>query len=278
MNSGGMGGKGGKPAMMGAWPNQMHGGKGPAPPGGKPGDWTCPNCGDLVFASKFACKMCGTPKNSGMGGGMGGCMGGMFGVKGCMGKGPAPPGGKPGDWHCPNCGDLVFGSKAACKMCGTPKPHIVDMGGAKEHKPGDWVCPQCQNLNFAKNTTCKQCNTPALGVPRLGIKPGDWVCPNCGDLVFANKAACKMCGTPQSMATDKPKPANPMNYLGIGQARIGGQIAKPGDWQSLSAATWCSPRGPSVRCVVHLRLQTRSRALGANQGSQVIGIAHNAAI
>merc|ERR1712194_233094 len=30
--------------------------------GMKPGDWSCPTCGDLVFASKSACKMCGTTK------------------------------------------------------------------------------------------------------------------------------------------------------------------------------------------------------------------------
>jgi len=29
---------------------------------------------------------------------------------------------KPGDWICPGCGDHVFASKSACKMCGTPRP------------------------------------------------------------------------------------------------------------------------------------------------------------
>merc|ERR1719343_164902 len=50
---GGFGGKGG-------------GGK----DGGKPGDWDCPSCGAMVFASKSSCFKCGTPKPGG--GGQGG--------------------------------------------------------------------------------------------------------------------------------------------------------------------------------------------------------------
>eukprot|EP00747_Dinoflagellata_sp_TGD_P208834 gnl/TRDRNA2_/TRDRNA2_82270_c0_seq1.p1 gnl/TRDRNA2_/TRDRNA2_82270_c0~~gnl/TRDRNA2_/TRDRNA2_82270_c0_seq1.p1 ORF type:complete len:386 (-),score=51.30 gnl/TRDRNA2_/TRDRNA2_82270_c0_seq1:63-1178(-) len=29
---------------------------------------------------------------------------------------------QPGDWYCPNCGDLVFARKAACGLCGAAKP------------------------------------------------------------------------------------------------------------------------------------------------------------
>lgn len=41
------------------------GGKG----GGKPGDWDCPECGAMVFASKSECFKCGARKPSGGGGG-----------------------------------------------------------------------------------------------------------------------------------------------------------------------------------------------------------------
>jgi len=36
---------------------------------------------------------------------------------------------KPGDWNCPNCGDLVFASKAWCR-CGTSKALAIQMGTA----------------------------------------------------------------------------------------------------------------------------------------------------
>merc|ERR1711957_120708 len=89
------------------------GGKG----GGKPGDWNCPQCGDLVFASRSECRNCGPQQGGGGFGGKGFGGGGMKGGGGGM-KG----GGKPGDWECPNCGDNVFASKNACRQCGTEKP------------------------------------------------------------------------------------------------------------------------------------------------------------
>eukprot|EP00929_Paragymnodinium_shiwhaense_P047437 TRINITY_DN24063_c0_g1_i1.p1 TRINITY_DN24063_c0_g1~~TRINITY_DN24063_c0_g1_i1.p1 ORF type:complete len:160 (-),score=13.85 TRINITY_DN24063_c0_g1_i1:307-786(-) len=41
------------------------GGKGGGKSGGKPGDWDCPECGVMVFASKDACFKCGARKSSG---------------------------------------------------------------------------------------------------------------------------------------------------------------------------------------------------------------------
>jgi len=67
------------------------------------------------------------------GGCKGGCKGGFDGGKkgGCKGgKGGVDGGFKHGDWVCPSCGDHVFASKSACKMCGSPRP---DEGG------GSWA-------------------------------------------------------------------------------------------------------------------------------------------
>lgn len=75
----------------------------------KPGDWWCPQCGDLVFASKSSCRMCGFDgayKGKGKG----------------KDKGKSGKTQRAGDWSCPSCGDLVFASRNACKMCQTPKP------------------------------------------------------------------------------------------------------------------------------------------------------------
>merc|ERR1719373_172899 len=38
----------------------------------KPGDWDCPECGGMNFASRTECFKCGAPKESGRGGGRGG--------------------------------------------------------------------------------------------------------------------------------------------------------------------------------------------------------------
>mmetsp|Transcript_18916 Transcript_18916/g.43430 ORF Transcript_18916/g.43430 Transcript_18916/m.43430 type:complete len:163 (+) Transcript_18916:56-544(+) len=38
----------------------------------RPGDWTCPDCGANVFASKSSCFKCGATKDGGRGGGGGG--------------------------------------------------------------------------------------------------------------------------------------------------------------------------------------------------------------
>merc|ERR1712232_873093 len=111
----------------------------------KPGDWSCPNCGDHQFARNQHCRRCGTP-NPNPGGGMDGgkgwdCDGGkgwgmgmdqpwgagfqkgyapMKGGKGqMMGKGGSgDQGGQPTSWKCPACGELVFARNTECKSCG----------------------------------------------------------------------------------------------------------------------------------------------------------------
>lgn len=169
---------------------------------GRPGDWNCPNCGDLVFGSKPACRLCGTPNPGGSSAGAG--YGPVAGGKG----GKKAPRAKPGDWICSNCGDLVFASRDACKLCGTPKDENSQVvgeeaegGGAPaapsqnaKARPGDWICSECNHLNFSRNETCNKCGASSAGSKRLQAKPGDWICPSCGDLVFASKSACKMCG------------------------------------------------------------------------------------
>jgi len=138
----GKGGAGGKKPVAG----------GSAPSEAKPGDWMCPVCGDLVFAKRTSCNMCG------FGGGLAGL--GPAAASGARGAaaGSASGGGKPGDWFCSKCGDLVFSYRDKCNQCGAPK---------------------------------------AKGSERIGVKKGDWACPTCGDLVFASKDICSMCKTPK---------------------------------------------------------------------------------
>jgi len=172
-------------------------GKGKKP---KPGDWYCPNCGDLNFARNVDCRRCATPKPEGL------AMAGL----------------KPGDWSCPNCGDLNFAKNIECRKCGHPNPDPAGSQAAMEagmaaaaarfpEKPGDWYCPSCGHMNFARNLECRKCGTPTPDPEaaraaaesqksKQEMKPGDWHCSSCGFLNFAKNAACKQCGSPNFQA------------------------------------------------------------------------------
>merc|ERR1719203_2112513 len=91
-------------------------GMGMGNPNMKPGDWMCPSCSNHVFARNSACPKCGESKPEGAGaagmqGGTGMGMGAGGGLKILSMGGPVP---KPGDWDCPNCGDLQFAKNLIC--------------------------------------------------------------------------------------------------------------------------------------------------------------------
>merc|ERR1712107_316127 len=91
-------------------------------------------------------------------------------------------------WGWANGGD--WGGKSDWKKDG-------GYGAGSNQKPGDWVCPECGNVNFSNREKCNKCGASGRGQKRLGMKPGDWICPNCGGLVFASTSLCKMCGNPK---------------------------------------------------------------------------------
>ena len=64
------------------------------------------------------------------------------------------------DWHCPDCGNLVFGSKKECSKCGKwrPKEHGVAAVSSVTFRPGDWVC-RCSEINFGSRNVCRKCGT-----------------------------------------------------------------------------------------------------------------------
>lgn len=68
------------------------------------------------------------------------------------------------DWTCPACGDLVFGFRTQCNMCGfgvpSGKPSKGGKKGGGKTKEGDWTCPNCGNNCFASKDVCKLCQTP----------------------------------------------------------------------------------------------------------------------
>jgi len=160
----------------------QHGGRTWNSDGSKPGDWYCPSCNDLNFASREVCRKCGSPH---------------------------PPfsdptvGTKPGDWFCPNCGDLNFASRLSCRKCNTAHPGGVPDSSVRVNyfsnvKPGDWNCPNCNDLNFASRQVCRMCNTARPDEHQiLGVKPGDWFCTQCNDLNFVTRTHCRKCSAPR---------------------------------------------------------------------------------
>lgn len=157
----------------------------------RPGDWTCPKCFDINYASRSVCRLCNTPKAmaadpmaqmsqmygygdmSQMAQAYGGAdMSQMYGFT--MGAMSGAPSGsrRSGDWDCPNCGDVVYGTRVECRKCKTSKP---------EH-----LGPVTSNPSFTKPMN------NGLGPSR---RAGDWDCPNCGDVQYASRTECRKCRT-----------------------------------------------------------------------------------
>merc|ERR1719382_494203 len=145
----------------------------------RPGDWTCPNCGANVYASKTKCYRCQTLKPG-------------------FQQGAAPVNDKidvrPGDWTCDNCGANVFATKMACYKCQAPKP-----------------------LRYMGNTMMGGfVGAGGEGAARGGdVRPGDWTCSNCGANVYATKTNCYRCQAPKPLAPEIV-PAYGASFGGLG--------------------------------------------------------------
>jgi len=111
----------------------------------KEGDWECPDCGALNFASRATCFKC---EKRGVGG-----SGGQA---------------REGDWTCPDCGALVFASRESCFKC--------------NKREGDWNCPNCGVLVFSSKQACFQCDTrrPKNEVAGKAAKGKGFVAPGGG--------------------------------------------------------------------------------------------------
>lgn len=145
--------------MMGMWPQQQ--------PVGLPGDWVCPRCGYNNFARRTTCMRCNEPAP-----GRGFPAPAQFAAPFAAPQFAAPQAfpatnvqQRPGDWYCPQCGNLNFSRRDSCHRCNQPRPAEAGVAmpaqaGAVIPRPGDWVCPKCNFTNFARRTTCKECNTP----------------------------------------------------------------------------------------------------------------------
>merc|ERR1711962_1985405 len=129
----------------------------------RPGDWECSSCQFSNFAFRDTCFKCNGSKGGGGGGGRSRYGGGDRGGGGGGGR-------HPGDWDCPECQFMNFGSRDECLKCrarrggGGGGYRRRDSsrspprgGGGGSRRPGDWFCSQCQFSNFASRERCFKC-------------------------------------------------------------------------------------------------------------------------
>ncbi|CAL4187945.1 unnamed protein product [Meganyctiphanes norvegica] len=141
------------------------GGGGGGGGGGRPGDWECSSCQFSNFAFRDTCFKCNGSKGGGGGGGGRSRYGG-----GDRGGGGGGGGRHPGDWDCPECQFMNFGSRDECLKCrarrgggggyrrrDSSRSPPRGGGGGGSRRPGDWFCSQCQFSNFASRERCFKC-------------------------------------------------------------------------------------------------------------------------
>jgi len=188
----------------------------------RPGDWRC--CGEVVFASRSACRKCGAPKPAPPSNPLD-----ASGIGTSSSAKPPKPGQRgglrPGDWKC--CNEVIFANVLTCRTCCARKPTQTPIleASASVLVPSTAVDPmeveslklenQRQADEIARQAaeivrlTASQNSTPgAVGArgggppknynqgqqkPRQEGSRGDWTC-SCGELVFASRPACRKCG------------------------------------------------------------------------------------
>ena len=122
---------------------------------------------------------------------------------------------EPGDWTCPQCNEVNFKSRGACRRCSKPRSTVPQSNPTVNAstpqivpKPGDWTCPTCKDINFAARTACRKCGQakvePMDTETRAPVttKPGDWKCSSCPEMNFGSRTVCRMCGVA------RPSPEN----------------------------------------------------------------------
>ncbi len=142
---------------------------------GRPGDWVCPGCDFLCYASKTECSKCKIKKVDVLNGTI-------------DSNNPNEPTNEPtkreGDWDCDKCGKFQFARNKFCRDCGNPKDGdvvIVDTGDTGDGDDNDITeCVVC--MDAASNTMLLHGDTGHT-----------CVCESCAVILVGNDSNCPMC-------------------------------------------------------------------------------------
>eukprot|EP00241_Pyramimonas_parkeae_P005087 CAMPEP_0114228364 /NCGR_PEP_ID=MMETSP0058-20121206/2299_1 /TAXON_ID=36894 /ORGANISM="Pyramimonas parkeae, CCMP726" /LENGTH=364 /DNA_ID=CAMNT_0001339297 /DNA_START=416 /DNA_END=1511 /DNA_ORIENTATION=+ len=138
-------------------------------------------------------------------------------------------------------------------------------GGELTGKPGDWECPACQYVNFGSRGECRQCKRWRADFPSGSVRvvPGDvpeggfsadWACDECGFLNFASRQECRECDSP------RPQVAAGGGNLVLGEAatsELGGTKTGGATATSIAGRLGVRPRGSAAAA------RTSSRGTGS---------------
>eukprot|EP00958_Prasinococcus_capsulatus_P023046 scaffold3334_cov369-Prasinococcus_capsulatus_cf.AAC.17 len=218
----GFGEGGGSGFGRGGWEEPRAGGGWGEPGDRRPGDWDCPNCGAMVFASKSICYKCRCPRYPGDPGGRG------FG-------GGYRDGTRSHSAHSIRARSALWGARRVPRAALRQQAHPASMSGAQSVRwPGTatpgratgyapTAVPSSSRPRVHASSVAhpRRCAAPPIlfsVVPDPGVgggydmgrggygggfgggppaRPGDWTCSNCQALVFASKSACFKCQMPR---------------------------------------------------------------------------------
>ena len=128
----------------------------------KPGDWTCPSCQELNFATRNTCRKCSVARidvNTNTNPNINPTT---------ITDPPKPTTMKPGDWICCVCQKMNFASRSVCMSCSKPKAGLENSLNVDiPPKIGDWRCTACNSTewNFGSRSNCRTCGAAKVTQP-----------------------------------------------------------------------------------------------------------------
>lgn len=168
----------------------------------RPGDWDCPSCQHMNFASRDQCRACGTPKPHGQNQENGDRMDSRDRDRGDRDS-------RDNRDRMDNRMDNRMDTRDRTDRMDNRMDNRDRRPRYHEKRPGDWDCPACNHLNFARRDICRSCglakeqnhgsggggsNSASSGGSSSAKVPSDWVCFSCQFNNFGRNRECMKCG------------------------------------------------------------------------------------